>query len=146
VEAECRAFARTFSEVTFERRQLADSLKQLGQSYLGLLLSPSALGLYRIVVAETPRFPALGQAFYAAGPELVKKRLAEYLARAGADGQLSVCDPVQAAGHFLALLRGDLQLRALFGAGPVPGRSVIAHAVAAMVQCFMTAYSNPQKG
>jgi AcrR family transcriptional regulator len=140
VEAECRAFARTFSEVSFERRDLADSLKRLGQSYLGLLLAPSALGLYRIVVAETPRFPALGQAFYAAGPDLVKRRLAEYLARTGADGQLAVRDPAQAAGHFLALLRGDLQLRALFGAGPPPGRAAIAHAVAAVVQCFMAAY------
>ena len=141
VEAECRAFARTFSEVTFERRDVADSLKQLGQSYLGLLLTPTALGLYRIVVAETPRFPALGHAFYAAGPDLSKRRLAEYLARASANGQLAVRDPVQAAGHFLGLLRGDLHLRALFGAGPAPGRTAIAHAVAAVVQCFMAAYA-----
>ena len=140
VEAECRAFARTFSEVTFERRDLADSLKQLGLSYLGLLLSPAALGLYRIVVAETPRFPALGQAFYAAGPELAKRRLAEYLARAGASGELSVRDPAEAAGHFLALLRGDLQLRVLFGAGPAPGRAAITQAVTAVVGCFMAAY------
>ena len=140
VEAECRAFAHTFSEIAFERRDLADSLKQLGQNYLGLLLAPSAIGLYRIVVAETPRFPALGQAFYAAGPDLVKRRLAEYLTRAAADGQLSVRNSEQAAEHFLALLRGDLQFRTLFGVCPAPSRSAIAHAVAAVVDCFMAAY------
>jgi AcrR family transcriptional regulator len=143
VEAECRILARTFSEVAFERRDLADSLRRLGQSYLGLLLSPSALGLFRIVVAETPRFPALGLAFFAAGPDLVKRRLAAYLTRAAADGRLALDNPTQAAEHFLALLRGELQLRALFGVGPPPGHAAIAHAVAAVVACFLAAYGHP---
>lgn len=140
VEAECRAFARTFSEVSFERRDLGDSLKRLGESYLGLLLAPSALGLYRIVVAEAPRFPALGEAFYAAGPELVRRRLTDYLRRVCADGRLSMRDPAVAAGHFLALLRGELQLRALLGVGLAPGRTAIAQKVAAVVEYFMAAY------
>lgn len=140
VEAQCRDFAQTLSEVTFERHDLADSLKRLGESYLGLLLSPAALGLYRIVVAEAPRFPALGKLFYAAGPDLAKQRLTAYLTRVRAEGQLPLADPALAAGQFLALLRGDLQLRALLRLGPAPGRTTIAQSVAAVVRCFMAAY------
>ena len=140
IEAECRTYARTLSEITFERRDLAESLKRLGESYLGMLLAPSALGLYRIVVAEAPRFPALGKLFYAAGPDHVKRRLTDYLKRISAEGYLSVSDPAKASGHFLALLRGELQSRALFGTSPVPGRPAIVQNVASAVRWFMAAH------
>ena len=36
-----------------------------------VMLTPSSLGLYRVIVAESARFPELGDAYYRAGPALV---------------------------------------------------------------------------
>ena len=39
-------------------------------------------------MAEAPRFPELGRAFYASGPAVVLARLADYLGAADARGAL----------------------------------------------------------
>ncbi len=45
------------------------SLTILARRFLDLLLSPEAIALHRIILAEVTRFPALGEVFWHAGPE-----------------------------------------------------------------------------
>src|SRR3546814_11951602 len=40
-------------------------LRRLGRAFLSLMLRPSALALYRLIVAESARLPALGGSIYA---------------------------------------------------------------------------------
>ena len=66
---ECeRCFAR-FSAGELDPRDVRSSLAMLGRRFLDLVLSPDAIALHRIIVAEVTRFPALGQVFWQAGPE-----------------------------------------------------------------------------
>ena len=45
------------------------SLVTIATRFLDLVLSPEAIALNRIIIAEVIRFPALGAVFWAAGPE-----------------------------------------------------------------------------
>jgi TetR/AcrR family transcriptional regulator, mexJK operon transcriptional repressor len=71
--------------------------------------------MYRIVIAETPRFPELGRAFYENGPAIRLSALTQYLQRADAAGVLKVDDARLAAGEFAGMLGGTVHLRAMLG-------------------------------
>src|SRR5690606_13342241 len=70
---------------------------------------------YRVVVAEAPRQPDLGRAFYEAGPDRLAGSLACYLGEQARQGKLSLPDPRLAAEQLLGMLCGHHHLRALFG-------------------------------
>ena len=82
---------------------------------LDLLLSPDVVATNRIVAAEAPRFPELGKLFYENGPDRLIARLAEVFETAMAAGSLRRSVPRDVAKHFIGLIRGDLQLRAMLG-------------------------------
>ncbi len=71
--------------------------------------------MYRIVVAEAPRFPELGQVFYDSGPSIMIDRIADMLRRAADRGLLEIRDPRVAAIHFISLARGELHLTGVLG-------------------------------
>src|SRR3546814_4184076 len=73
------------------------------------MLRPSALALYRLIVAESARFPELGGAIYAVGAGRMLGLLADYLAWESRNGRLSVADPELAAEQFVGMLTGRMQ-------------------------------------
>ncbi len=101
----------------------AESLRQtlldLARNYLAMLLSPEALAMYRVVLAETTQQPDVGAAFYRAGPAFTRQQVGEFFFELAERG-LMVMDRAQAqlAGDmFLSMLANDCHLRALFGVG-----------------------------
>lgn len=92
-------------------------LLALGRDFLALMLKPSSLALYRLIVAESARFPELGGVIYAVGAGRLLAMLSEYLAWETRNGRLVVSDPDLAAEQFLGMLGGRLQFRALLGVG-----------------------------
>ena len=52
------------------------------------VLSDEGIGMFRTIIAEVPRFPALGQAFLEKGPEQTIRRLAEFISGAMNAGTL----------------------------------------------------------
>jgi TetR/AcrR family transcriptional repressor of mexJK operon len=86
-----------------------------GRSFLELLLSPMAMKIHRLVVAESERFPELGRTFYEAGPKLVMARIAEYLAELMDRGRLRRADPLVAAQHFKDLAISGVYQPRLWG-------------------------------
>jgi len=107
---------------TMERLPLRAALRTFGRRMLEIVFAPETLGLHRIVVAESQRFPELGKLFYASGPGGSIAALAEYLARHRNDAELKIKNPRLAAEEFLELLRGYDHMRALLrvGGGPSP--------------------------
>jgi len=97
----------------------ASTPKQLLQSFardfLELMLQPSSLALYRLIVAESARFPELGAALFAAGAGRLIRMLADYLEWETQRGRLAVEEPERAAELFIGMLTGRLQFRALLG-------------------------------
>ncbi|HWX50862.1 MAG TPA: TetR/AcrR family transcriptional regulator [Roseomonas sp.] len=98
------------------RLPLEGALTELGQQWLRFLLRPQVRALHRVVVAEGMRFPHLARDFYLGGPQAVRGWLAGWLAGEQRAGRLRPdADLPQVAEQFLALLRGDLFLRATLG-------------------------------
>jgi TetR/AcrR family transcriptional repressor of mexJK operon len=92
---------------------LRQALVELGMHWLRFMLRPQVRALHRVMIAEAVRFPALARAFYTAGPQAMRIWLTGWLAEEQARGTLGAGrDPAQMAEQFLALLRGDLFLRA----------------------------------
>ena len=107
---------------TMERLSLREGLRTFGRRMIEIVFAPETLGLHRIVVAESQRFPELGKLFYDSGPGGSIAALGEYLTRHRKDPDLKIKDPRLAAEEFLELLRGYEHMRALLrvGSGPTP--------------------------
>ena len=102
------------------RLPLREALRLFGRHMHAIIFSPQTLGLHRIVVAESRRFPELGRLFYDSGPGGSIRALADHIARHRRDPALKVKDPRLAAEEFLELLRGYDHMRALLHVGAPP--------------------------
>ncbi len=95
---------------------LPEYLTQFGERMLGILFGGEALNLYRLVVAEAPRFPELGQIYYEQGPQSTIRGLTNGLSAYG----ITRVEARLAAEQFLGLLTGHLLTRALLNADGAP--------------------------
>lgn len=114
-------------------------LRQIAQRLLALFLSPSVMGIYRMVVAESVRHPELAKTFYEAGPVRGKKRIASLLEQMRERGLLSFGDSQHVTDLFVGMLRGECFNRVLLGleANPViTPASTVEAAVDAMMAAF----------
>jgi TetR/AcrR family transcriptional regulator, mexJK operon transcriptional repressor len=84
-----------------------DTLLGAAKVMLATALTPQALGLYRLIIAEIGRFPELTGVMREAGAGAGTERLASVMAAAG------IADPVWAAEQFMALVLSVPQRRGL---------------------------------
>lgn len=122
----------------------ADALAELARRFLGVVLAPPNMSLFRVIVAESGRFPEVAEAFYRAGPAVAVGELAEHLAALDQAGSLAVPDPAASAKLFFAMLRGDLYIRRLLDLAAEPSAGKIEALVAQAVAAFMAAHA-PEK-
>lgn len=110
-------FADTYIRVPDEldSRPVEEGLRILARRFLDLILSPEALGNFRILCAHGPQFPEMVKAFMAAGPDRVLAAVAGYLRRQDALGTLRVPHPRQAAELFLHMTKGEPHTYRLMG-------------------------------
>ena len=115
IEAECRDFVKTVRGITFSPGRIKETLTALARAYLDIVLSESGLSLFRIVVAEAPRFPALAHRFYMAGPNMITSMVERHLASATASGEIDLGDLRQdeAAMVFTNMVRSEPQFYSL---------------------------------
>lgn len=117
--------------------EIEAALRAVGGRILRFFLRPRTLAIYRLVLAESVRFPELGLAFYENGPAAGKAMLAVWMARRSA---LRLPEPAIAAEQFLGLLRTGLYTRATLGLVPPPVDAEIDDVVEAAVRTFLAAY------
>lgn len=122
-------------------RDIRSTLLAFGESYRAKLLSAEGIAIFRMLVAEAPRFPALAGQFFRQGPLTTRKRLAEYLARAMEEGQLRQDDPDFAAEVLTAMLADFDRLRGLID---LQTDLLQPRKTAQVVDCFLRAFA-PQK-
>jgi AcrR family transcriptional regulator len=135
---------RGFSAEALDPRDIEASLLTIATRFLDLVLSPEAIALNRTIIGEVTRFPALGEVFWAAGPERTRVQIEAFFRRAVAAGSLAIPDPRLAAEQFVALARGEIHLRSLLrleAEGDAPG---LAAAAESAVATFLRAF-RPQK-
>ncbi|WP_322069853.1 TetR/AcrR family transcriptional regulator [Paraburkholderia bannensis] len=149
IQRECGQFANSLRHMEFESDDITRSLTTLARAYLTLIVSPMGLALFRVIVAETPRFPELGRTFYAAGPEVVASIVGQFLERAAARGQIDVqaVGYTSAANLFISIVRGEAQLECLTHPNARPSDAQIDRWVEAAVHTFVSAFvKRPEAG
>lgn len=130
-----------------------DALVAIGGQLLRFLLRPERLAMYRVVIAESVRFPELGHVFFENGPRRLQRCLADWLAAQMEAGRLRRADPALAADQLIALLQGGIFLRAVLGLDGLdtPGSEAdgsaaareIDEAVQAAADTFLSAFAPP---
>lgn len=133
-------FLEPLPEAVGDAPDVSAALDGVARRYLAILLAPEAVARFRVVMAESARFPELAEVFYRSGPRRANERLAAYLGALDAKGVLRVGDPELAAGQFLGALRGDLFIRYLLGLGEPPSIREIDRTVAHVVGSFLAAH------
>ena len=113
------------------------TLTALGRTFLSVVLSPDGVELYRIVIAEAPRFPELGRAFFEAGHVPAAALLASYLKEKSADGTFRAIDSVRCAEGFFQLVCGYAHERLLLGLDGTVGTSAVDAYLDAAVSVFL---------
>jgi AcrR family transcriptional regulator len=113
---------------------------------LSQMLQPEKLALFRIAVAEGGRLPEVGKIFSGftrdhgvRSGRALAKRLVE-------QGLIEIDDPEEYGHSFIGLLQGELFMRALLGAAPVPGaREIERHAHRAMTRLVHAFAPSPDR-
>ena len=141
IKEECARQWPTVALLDEEPGDLREALGAIGKAYAEFLVSPKVLQTFRMVIAESPRSPELGRAFYEAGPRRITDKLAAYLARAEAQGKLELDDPRLAARQFFSMLRCEHHLRALTGVETAPPPAEIARVANGATEVFLRAYA-----
>ena len=143
IDAECERFIASIRALRFQSMRPDDVLLALAQAYLEIVLSPSGLDLFRVVVADAPRFPELARKFYLAGPHTLSEIVAAHLDEAAERGEMdfSAVGRDVAASLFVNLVRGELQLQCLTHPGSVPSAAQRDLWARAAVTTFVRAYA-----
>ena len=106
----CRVYAEGLMPALTEMEDVREALTRICREIERFLLAPKTLGIYRVIIAEGPRFPELVEAFIEAGPLPFRKMLAEFFEAANRRGTLKVPNPRLAAHQLVWLVRGPLYL------------------------------------
>ena len=120
---------------------IAEVLPRIGFAIMDVILEPAHVAQTRTVAAVAPKFPAIGRAFYEAGPEYGHRRFAAWLQRRAATGELAIEDFEVAAEQFFNLAQGVLFKKMLFAAQPKPARAEIQATVDAAARVFLRTYA-----
>lgn len=119
---------------------VAVALREVADRVVRFFLSDFGQQMYRICVAESYRFPELGQRFYASGPALFRERFGMVIQPYMDRGALLIEDRDMAANQFAELCKSDLFVRRLCGVAGHIGEGDIARVADAVVAMFLARY------
>ena len=140
VQRECgRSIAMMFDDLDASVVP-SEALPQIGVRMFRMLLSDTALTMYRMVVAEAEKFPELARSFYAEGPARAVAHLSAYLRGAAAGGMLRLDDPDFAAEQFFALIQTHLCMKRRLRLIEMPSQAELEHVIGQAVRMFLSAY------
>jgi TetR/AcrR family transcriptional repressor of mexJK operon len=119
----------------------AKALNEVARRFLSVILAPPSTALFRVIIAESVRFPELANAFYRTGPQTAVDNLAGYLKELNKAGVIATNEPVASARQFFALLRGDLYIRRLLDLAPEPTAEEVATVAGEAVSAFLAIHA-----
>ena len=139
-KSECRAQSEQAAARIEASGDVRDVLRDAAGRMVRFFLSPVGRQVYRIVVAESDRFPEIGREFYESGPKMVHDLMRGFLERATADGRLRVDDPALAADQFGELCKAGLHMKMILGIQKSFTDAEIDRVIDGAVDVFMARY------
>ncbi len=140
IENGCTAYAQGIVPEVKELEDVRDALTRISRSIESFLLAPKTLGIYRVIIAEGPRFPELAEAFVQNGPLPFLKLLSEFFDCANKRGALKVSNTRLAAHQLIWLVRGPLYMRRILNLD-LPNEPGVDEVVSGAVEMMMKAYA-----
>ena len=117
------------------------TLQFICKTLVEFMLSPFGQDMFRVCVAESQRFPELGQAFYESGPKRWTRKIGDYLRSPAAQAVFEIDDIALAADQLCQLCRTDLMLKIMFGIQTAARDADIDRVAEEAVRTFMARYA-----
>jgi TetR/AcrR family transcriptional repressor of mexJK operon len=114
-------------------------LEAIARAFLGLITSPEAISLHRLLTSSGNTSPKLAQLFWEAGPQRMRQSFEQFLKKEVEAGKLEIPNITRAASQFFALLKGELHARLLCGCAQSISAEDIDEHVKATVDLFLRA-------
>lgn len=119
-------------------------LHQFAWAYADTVMQPTLLSLARLTIGDAQRFPEIGHAYQAAGPDQLLVGLMNQLTAFRGAGRLAFDDAELAAQDLWGLILSAPRTQALYDPGLRLSREAIARYVHNGLRVFLRAYStNP---
>jgi len=122
-------------------RPLADQLHDFAWTYADTVMRPDFLSLARLIIGEAQRFPEIGTAYQASGPDRLLDGLIAFMEAQRGAGRLRFDDPELAAQDFWGLILSAPRNKALYEPNAVPDRAAVARYVHNGIAVFLRAYA-----
>ena len=103
----------SFDTALLEAPSLAEGLRRTAEHMLRIALTPEALALHRMVIAEARRFPAAARVLHELGAAAGIDRIARHLETRIANGEIRPVEPRFAAEQFIHMVVTGPRRRAL---------------------------------
>jgi TetR/AcrR family transcriptional repressor of mexJK operon len=115
MQSRCSQFSATMAQSLQDCRNAEQALTRIGQQFLGAVLEPDSLNMYRVIINQSQQFPELGKLFYESGPARTRQLLADYLKGVHKKGELNVPNPELAGNMFIGMLINRVHMQCLLG-------------------------------
>jgi len=126
-----------FVPIEDDGRPLDEILVEFLENMARIVLSPQQIALTRLMVAESPRVPELGQALQRQGVGRGNGALENWLAQQAARGRLAIADPQEAGDMLFGMTLAELLLSQLVGMRPMPSEAKITARIREAVAIFL---------
>ena len=120
---------------------MVSELHSFAWHYADTVMRPEFLSLARLIIGEAQRFPEIGRAYQAAGPDRVLADMITYLNRQRDAGKLSFDDAELAAEDLWGLILSAPRNQALHLPDRIPTRPELARYINNGLRVFLKAYS-----
>ena len=130
--------------IAFEQPSGDDMVAQLyafSWLYADTVMRPDLLSLARLIIGEAQRFPEIGRAYQASGPDKVLQGMIAYLEARREAGSLAFEDAELAAQDLWGLILSAPRTQALYLPDSQPTRADIARSIHNGLKVFLKAYS-----
>jgi len=121
-----RDLDRVLFDEELEKKPIREALTILATRAVQWALNDDSVAIFRLITAESARFPEIGPAYYVAGPLVGKQLLAEFFGRAAQRGQIKPGSTMTMAITFIHACLGELQHRKLWNLGEPTGKEIDA--------------------
>ncbi|GAB1478703.1 HTH-type transcriptional regulator RutR [Paracoccaceae bacterium] len=116
-------------------------LLEFSWDYAATVMRPDMLSLARLIIGEVQRFPDLGRAYQASGPDDLLRGIMGYLEARRGEGLLCFDDAELAAQDLWGLILSAPRTQALYMPMELPDRATLARYIHNGLRVFLRAYS-----
>ena len=120
---------------------MVHDLHAFAWDYADVVMRPDMLSLARLIIGEVQRFPEIGRAYQASGPDRVLAGIMAYLTAQRDAGRLVFEDAELAAQDLWGLILSAPRTQALYLPDAAPDRAALARYIDNGLRVFLRAYA-----